>query len=394
MDDATDDQGGAPVDDATDDQGDAPVDDATNNQGETPVDNTADAQDMIPHDPTFSESRAESNSDGNDAFSKISDYMNTHNYGPDDFATYSQDPEWRALQQQAFPDYELPPLSQESAFNQLSEYMNTHNYGPDDFSVYSQDPKWRELQSAAFPDYELPPMNDSTDTFEINKDAFDAVPEDRREAIYDTFECAPDGIKKTINDLSTELNVGDTRQYVDEYGRTQQECCHYDPTDDIIRMEPQYDNEEYAEVFRHEYGHFADSKLGDLSTTDSFVDAINRDMSQFDGENGATMKQTMLDDLAGSSAIDDRCVSDILSGTFNNDPAIMDRYRAEYADYWSHSNDYWSGENGPQYARERETFANLFSVYSAEGRGDSIAFLEKYYPNTAQQFRSFFEKKV
>ena len=32
--------------------------------------------------------------------------------------------------------------------------MKEHNYGPDDFDTYSQDPKWRELQSAAYPDFE------------------------------------------------------------------------------------------------------------------------------------------------------------------------------------------------------------------------------------------------
>ena len=90
----------------------------------------------------------------------ISDYMNAHNYGPDDFATYSQDPQWRQLMRQEYPDYELPELSQESANAQLSQYMNDHNYGVDDYAEYSQDPVWRELHSAAFPDDELPPLTD------------------------------------------------------------------------------------------------------------------------------------------------------------------------------------------------------------------------------------------
>lgn len=36
--------------------------------------------------------------------------------------------------------------------------MNNHNYGKDDYGTYSQDPVWRELHSAAFPDSELPPL--------------------------------------------------------------------------------------------------------------------------------------------------------------------------------------------------------------------------------------------
>ena len=194
-----------------------------------------------------------------------------------------------------------------------------------------------------------------------------------------TFDSAPDGIKSKINDLSDELSVGDTRG---------NEACHYSPSDDIIRMNPNYDNGEYAEVFRHEYGHFADSKLGDLSTSNEFINAMNSDMDQFN--NNPELKNQMLDDLSSNSAIDDRCISDILSGSFNNDTGIMDRYRSEGADYWRHSNDYWDGTNGPEFARDRETFANMFSIYSGQGRDDSIAFLEKYYPNTTKRFKSYF----
>ena len=95
------------------------------------------------------------------AVSSVSEYMNKHGYGRDDFATYSQDPEWRNLMRKEYPNYELPQLTQESAKSQLSDYMNEHNYGQDDFATYSQDPQWRELQKAAYPDYELPPRNNA-----------------------------------------------------------------------------------------------------------------------------------------------------------------------------------------------------------------------------------------
>ena len=130
--------------------------------------------------------------------------------------------------------------------------------------------------------------------------------------------------------------------------------------------------------------------MGDLSTSDEFINAIDSDMRQFDGNSGYDLKQQMLNDLASNSAMDDRCVSDILSGTFHNDQQIVDRYKMEGADYWRHTNDYWDGSAGPEFARERETFANMFSVYSAKGRGDSIAFLEKYFPNTTARFKTYF----
>ena len=86
------------------------------------------------------------------AYDQLSQYMNKHNYGADDYAEYSQDPEWQRLHKIAFPDAEARELSQEAAYSQLSNYMNEHNYGADDYAEYSQDPEWRRLHEAAFPD--------------------------------------------------------------------------------------------------------------------------------------------------------------------------------------------------------------------------------------------------
>ena len=101
-----------------------------------------------------------------DEFRQLSDYMNEHNYGREDFAAYSQDPEWQRLHSKAYPDYIPPETSsadtQEDAFRQLSDYMNEHNYGREDFAAYSQDPKWQRLHSNAYPDY-TPPEEISED---------------------------------------------------------------------------------------------------------------------------------------------------------------------------------------------------------------------------------------
>ena len=160
---AADDQSDVPADEATDDQSDAPADEAVDNQGDVPADEADNAQlkNSKNDSPEYRMDNLDNPDISSDSFNSLSDYMNAHNYGPDDFATYSQDPEWRILHREAFPDYELPPLTQENAYNQLSDYMNTHNYGPDDFAAYSQDPIWRELHGAAFPDYELPALVDS-----------------------------------------------------------------------------------------------------------------------------------------------------------------------------------------------------------------------------------------
>ena len=60
---------------------------------------------------------------------------------------------------QAYPDYELPPLTPENAKVQLTQYMSDHNYGPEDFRTYSQDPEWRVLEAQAYPNYDIPPRN-------------------------------------------------------------------------------------------------------------------------------------------------------------------------------------------------------------------------------------------
>lgn len=129
--------------------------------GDEQTDTGADADDSEAADAIPPSEQPDADKAGDTAeINSVSDYMNAHNYGPDDFAAYSQDPQWRQLMRQEYPDYELPEMAQESASAQLSQYMNDHNYGIDDYAEYSQDPTWRELHSAAFPDDELPALKD------------------------------------------------------------------------------------------------------------------------------------------------------------------------------------------------------------------------------------------
>lgn len=69
----------------------------------------------------------------------------------------------RDEQGEAMESTDTSPTTESSEtpeINSISDYMNAHNYGPDDFATYSQGPVWRELHSAAFPDDELPPLDD------------------------------------------------------------------------------------------------------------------------------------------------------------------------------------------------------------------------------------------
>ena len=83
---------------------------------------------------------------------QMSDYMNAHNYGKDDYAEYSQDPEWQRLNNALLQEEDIPP----TAFQQMGEYMNEHNYGRDDYAEYSQDPEWQRLNDAMLEDPDMP----------------------------------------------------------------------------------------------------------------------------------------------------------------------------------------------------------------------------------------------
>lgn len=54
-------------------------------------------------------------------------------------------------------DAELPSLSAEAGVTLLNEYLSRNGYGPDDYALYSQDPEWRGLMALAYPETELPP---------------------------------------------------------------------------------------------------------------------------------------------------------------------------------------------------------------------------------------------
>lgn len=232
-----------------------------------------------------------------------------------------------------------------------------------------------------------------TGKIEISKRAFDAVPEQYTEAINETFEKAPDEIKIVINEYSEKLKVGPVRSYYSG-GILKKECNHYNQEEGMIRMNESLDADEYAEVFRHEYGHFIDSQLNDASTSGDFGEAIDADLYWFHKmDNDNTMKKQMLNDLAATDVISDRCISDILSGTFRNDLEIQNKYIDEKAAYYGHKESYWDGTDGPKYAREREVFAEFFSIYSASDKQDSKEFVEKYFPNTTRQFKRIMKMK-
>ncbi len=130
-----------------------------NNNGEAQTDtsdnkedNSTDTRDQNEEQPDDIENKAET-PEGEDAYrtamNNMAEYMSEHNYGPDDYAEYSKDPEWYKLNSelQQSLGMEVTPPTPEVAMSNMSDYMNEHNYGPDDYSEYSQDPEWQKLNA-------------------------------------------------------------------------------------------------------------------------------------------------------------------------------------------------------------------------------------------------------
>ena len=89
--------------------------------------------------------------------------MSEHNYGKEDYAEYSKDPEWQDLNEKMqdarsaiegeTPDKndtsEKDKYQLESEYNKslqdMTKYMSEHNYGKEDYAEYSKDPEWQDL---------------------------------------------------------------------------------------------------------------------------------------------------------------------------------------------------------------------------------------------------------
>ena len=92
------------------------------------------------------------------AYDQLAYYYNSHNYGQQDYAEYSKDPEWQELnnaylQEQGrepvdYSNGEAPLDAELPAYDQLEDYYNSHNYGQQDYAEYSKDPEWQELNNA------------------------------------------------------------------------------------------------------------------------------------------------------------------------------------------------------------------------------------------------------
>ena len=102
-------------------------------------------------------------SEYNKSLQDMTKYMSEHNYGKEDYAEYSKDPEWQDLNEkmqdarsamEGEDPYkndtaEKDKYQLESEYNKslqdMTKYMSEHNYGKEDYAEYSKDPEWQDL---------------------------------------------------------------------------------------------------------------------------------------------------------------------------------------------------------------------------------------------------------
>lgn len=230
------------------------------------------------------------------------------------------------------------------------------------------------------------PGNEATGEDNLDVEgSFAGVPVERQGAVYEAFKNAPDSIKALINQYARYLSVADIKE------TDRVKICHYNLRDRVIRMDPALKDDEYAEIFSHEYGHLVDHNLDRPSNTREFRDTMNKDLAQYDRstDGGSENFEHMLDALLHSEVAYDRAVSDILSALFKNDPEIRKRFDNEAIVYYGHANEYWDCPG----ARESEVFANIFSL-AAQGNTESCEFIKTYFPNTWDQVMDILEGGV
>lgn len=218
------------------------------------------------------------------------------------------------------------------------------------------------------------------------------VPQEWRPVVADVLSETSPIFTELANKYVHELKVGETSIRIIN-GRIRKECSHYSPEKKMIYMDENKDPEEYAETFRHEYGHFMDDMLGRVSMSANFGFALEADKYWLDNSKneGTENFSAMLDDLSSTDAIHSRYISDILSGVFLNDTKIREIYNLQGLPFYGHdTNKYWLSWPAENKIVEKETFANLYALY-LKGEKSDIAFVERWFPNVTKRLKTELE---
>lgn len=215
--------------------------DASDNVAETIEDDVGEVvSDLSEGDVSGENVEAMEDAGDSSAYDRLSEYYSSHNYGQGDYAEYSQDPEWQELNNAYLQEIGQEPIeygseTDASAYDRLSEYYSSHNYGQGDYAEYSKDPEWQALNNEYLQELGQEPIdyseNDWTDThvedfrdelvaLGIPEDSpeLDAIIENEQQGIDEINSSTPidesgtedllDGVEEIIDETPAETNEG------------------------------------------------------------------------------------------------------------------------------------------------------------------------------------------
>ncbi len=223
------------------------------------------------------------------------------------------------------------------------------------------------------------------------------MPLERRATVIDSFSNTPEQIRDVINThwLLLDNIEEQTLDFDEKTGELKEITSQYcsSSTERYIIINRKKQNNEYGNVFRHEYGHYIDDVIGNYSESAEYNQAFKLDKKNFDSttnKGNANLKE-MLNDLSeNTAAFKSEYVSDILSALTINNTEVIEFYKENKMIYSYHN---WEKYMLPMQEMKSETFADLFAIYT-ENNSDIISFMEKWFPNLTQEFQTSMDRAV
>ena len=219
----------------------------------------------------------------------------------------------------------------------------------------------------------------SNEMCELSDAFMEKFPRERNDAVKMAFEKSPKEYMEMLEKNKDNLKICESRG---------KEGCYY--LENGVYMRRDLDDEEYADILRHEVSHYLDDQKGWFSENTEYINTVYDDTMTLNFSEASTRehRQEMLDELFRSDVCYNRHVSDMLSAVSRNNPKLILRYAIEGVPYYQHKNEYFDqGHN-----RENEIYADVMACIS-ENDAETIAFVKKYFPNIYEATRQSMQEE-
>ena len=263
------------------------------------------------------------------AMDDMATYMSEHNYGKDDYAEYSQDPEYQEINNGLLAEEGIEPPDYNEGRDymaEMTEYMSEHNYGRDDYAEYSQDPEYQEINNGLLaeegiepPDYETLASENSTEELnDFSDEGLNETPDDEMTEVTDNFsdetevpeipDESDDAPDDNVFDLDGDEQI-DTGETPDEFTETPDIYNDdiWDENSDIIEDE-MYDPDDIAPEVTEENEITSDDVTDDVTDdVDEEVESDNnvedtKDIEEAETDSEIAEAEDITDDITEEEA--------------------------------------------------------------------------------------------